>query len=52
MTYRGSIRHTGSFANRGYRIDEERKTIIIVIVRYTPAVFRHNKKETSNPLES
>lgn len=51
MPYRGSIRRTGSFANRGYRqlfvknftivyrIDEERKTVIIVTVRYTPSSF-------------
>lgn len=51
MPYRGSIRRTGAFANRGYRqlfvknftivyrIDELRKTVIIVTVRYTPSSF-------------
>ncbi len=51
MPYRGSIRRTGAFANRGYRqllvknftivyrIDEERKLVIIVTVRYTPSSF-------------
>lgn len=49
--YRGSVRRTGSFANRGYRqifvknfaivyrIDEEKKNVIIVTVRYTPSNF-------------
>lgn len=51
MPYRGSSRKTGAFANRGYRqvfvknftiiyrIDEERKTVIVVTVRYTPSSF-------------
>lgn len=51
MPYRGSIRKTGMFANRGYRqifvknftivyrIDEISKTVIIVTVRYTPSIF-------------
>lgn len=51
MPYRGSIRRTGAFANRGYRqlfvknftivyrIDEARKMVIIVTVRYTPSSF-------------
>lgn len=51
MPYRGSIRRTGAFANRGYRqlliknftivyrIDEVRKMVIIVTVRYTPSSF-------------
>lgn len=51
MPYRGSIRRTGAFANRGYhqlfvknftivyRIDEIRKMVIIVTVRYTPSSF-------------
>lgn len=49
MPYRGSIRRMGAFANRGYRqlfvknftivyrIDEARKMVIIVTVRYTPS---------------
>ncbi len=51
MPYRGSIRRTGAFANRGYRqsfvknftivyrIDETRKLVVIVTVRYTPSSF-------------
>lgn len=51
IPYRGSIRRTGAFANRGYRqlfvknftivyrIDEVRKMVIIVTVRYTPSSF-------------
>lgn len=51
MPYRGSIRKTGAFANRGYRqlfvknftivyrIDEAGKMVIIVTVRYTPSSF-------------
>lgn len=51
MLYRGSIRRTGAFANRGYRqffvknftivyhIDEAGKMVIIVTVRYTPSSF-------------
>ncbi len=51
MPYRGSVRRTGAFANRGYRqiyvknftivyrIDELKKTVIIVTVRYTPSSF-------------
>ena len=51
IPYRGSIRRTGAFANRGYRqlfvknftivyrIDEARKMVIIVSVRYTPSSF-------------
>lgn len=51
MPYRGSIRRTGAFANRGYRqifaknftivyrIDEAKKMIVIVTVRYTPGSF-------------
>lgn len=51
MPYRGSIRRTGAFANRGYRqlfiknftivyrIDEAGKMVIIVTVRYTPSSF-------------
>lgn len=51
MPYRGSIRRTGAFANKGYhqifvknftivyRIDEEKKFVIIVTVRYTPSSF-------------
>lgn len=49
MPYRGSVRKTGAFANRGYRqlfvknftivyrIDETGKMVIIVTVRYTPS---------------
>lgn len=48
MPYRGAVRRTGAFANRGYRqifvknftivyrIDEPHKTVIIVTIRYTP----------------
>lgn len=51
MPYRGSVRRTGAFANRGYRqlfaknftivyrIDEAGKMVIIVTVRYTPSCF-------------
>ncbi len=51
MPYRGSIRRTGAFANRGYRqlfvknftivyrIDELKKMVIVVTVRYTPSSF-------------
>ena len=51
MPYRGAERKTGAFANKGYRqlfvknftivyrIDEERKRVIIVTVRYTPSSF-------------
>lgn len=51
IPYRGSVRKTGAFANRGYRqlfvknftivyrIDEDKKTVIIVTVRYTPSSF-------------
>lgn len=51
MPYRGSIRRRGAFANRGYRqiflknftimyrIDETRKMVVIVTVRYTPSSF-------------
>ncbi len=51
MPYRGAERKTGAFANKGYRqllvknftivyrIDEPRKRVIIVTVRYTPSSF-------------
>ena len=51
IPYRGSIRRTGAFSNRGYRqvflknftivyrIDEAKKMIVIVTVRYTPSSF-------------
>lgn len=51
MPYRGSIRRTGAFANRGYRqllvknftivyrMDEAGKVVIVVTVRYTPSSF-------------
>lgn len=51
IPYRGSIRRTGAFANRGYRqlfvknftivyrIDEAKKMVIIVTVRYAPSSF-------------
>ena len=51
MPYRGAIRKTGVFANKGYRqifvknftivyrIDEENKIVIIVTVRFTPSSF-------------
>lgn len=51
MPYLGSIRRVGAFANRGYRqifvknftiiyrIDETRKMVIIVTVRYAPSSF-------------
>ena len=51
MPYRGAERRTGAFANRGYRqlfvknftvvyrIDEDKKRVIIVTVRYTPGSF-------------
>ena len=51
IPYRGSIRRTGAFANRGYhqifiknftiiyRIDEGKKMVVIVTVRYTPSSF-------------
>ena len=51
MPYRGSIRRTGALANRGYRqifvknftivyrIDEAKKMVVIVTVRYTSSSF-------------
>lgn len=51
MPYRGAVRRTGAFANRGYRqlfvknftivyrIDQAGKMVIIVTVRYTPSSF-------------
>lgn len=51
MPYRGAERKTGAFANKGYRqlfvknfsivyrIDEPRKRVIVVTVRYTPSSF-------------
>ena len=51
IPYRGSIRRTGAFANRGYRqvfvknftivyrIDEAKRMVVIVTVRYTPSSF-------------
>lgn len=51
MPYRGSVRRAGAFANRGYRqvfvknftivyrVDQERKMVVIVTVRYTPGSF-------------
>ncbi len=51
IPYRGTIRRVGAFANRDYhqlfvknftivyRIDEEKKLVIIVTVRYTPSSF-------------
>lgn len=51
MPYRGSVRKVGAFANKGYRqvfiknfaiiyrVDEDRKTIIVITVRYTPSNF-------------
>lgn len=51
MPYRGALRRTGAFANRGYRqvfvknyiimyrIDEEKKIVIVVTVRYAPSSF-------------
>lgn len=49
MPYRGAIKKTGTFANKGYRqiflknftilyrIDEDNKVVIVVTVRYTPS---------------
>ncbi|HEX3023165.1 MAG TPA: type II toxin-antitoxin system RelE/ParE family toxin [Lachnospiraceae bacterium] len=51
IPYRGEVRKTGAFANRGYRqlfvknfiivyrIDEESRVVIIVTVRYTNSRF-------------
>lgn len=51
MPYRGAVRKTGAFANRGYRqifvknftivyrIDEAKKAVLIVTIRYTPSSF-------------
>ena len=51
MPYRGAVRKTGAFANKGYRqlfaknftivyrIDEDRKMVVIVTIRYTPSSF-------------
>ena len=51
MPYRGAERKVGSYANRGYRqlfeknytiiyrIDEAKKTVIIVTIKYTPSNF-------------
>ena len=49
--YRGAVRRTGAFADRGYRqifvknftiayrIDGPHKTVIVVTTRYTPSSF-------------
>ena len=49
--YRGSVRRAGAFANRGYRqvfvknftivyrVNQVRKKVVIVTVRYTPSSF-------------
>lgn len=51
LPYRGAVRRVGAFANRGYRqlfvknytivyrIDEKRKTVVVVTIRYTPSSF-------------
>ena len=51
MPYRGATRKIGRYANAGYRqlfvenytivyrIDEDKKLVIIVTVRYTPSVL-------------
>ena len=51
MPYRGSVRRTGAYANKGYRqlfvknftivyrIDEDKKQVIVVTVRYSPSNF-------------
>jgi plasmid stabilization system protein ParE len=51
MPYRGALRKTGAFANKGYRqifvknftivyrIDPDKKIVIIVTIRYTPSSF-------------
>jgi plasmid stabilization system protein ParE len=51
LPYRGTLRKTGAFANKNYRqlfvknftivyrIDEKKKMVIIVTIRYTPSSF-------------
>ena len=51
MPYRYSVRQTGAYANRGYRqllvgnytviyrVDEAKKQVIVVTVRYSPSNF-------------
>jgi addiction module RelE/StbE family toxin len=51
MPYRGAVRKVGAFSHRGYRqvfvknyiiiyrIDEDRKMVVVVTVRYTPSSF-------------
>lgn len=51
MPHRGALRRVGAYANKGYRhifvknytivyrIDEKRKQVIIVTVRYSPSDF-------------
>jgi len=51
MPYRGAIRKTGTFANKGYRqifsknftiiyrIDEDNRVVVVVTVRHTPNNF-------------
>jgi plasmid stabilization system protein ParE len=51
MPYRGAVRKVGVFSHRGYRqvfvknytiiyrIDEDRKMVVVVTVRYTPSSF-------------
>ncbi|MDF1618317.1 type II toxin-antitoxin system RelE/ParE family toxin [Petrocella sp. FN5] len=51
MPYRGAIRKTGTFSNKGYRqiflknftiiyrIDEDNRMVIVATVRYTPSNF-------------
>ncbi len=51
MPYRGAVRRVGAFVNKGYcqlfvksftivyRINEAKKTVAIVTVRYTPSSF-------------
>ena len=51
LPYRGSIRKVGAFSNKGYRqlfvknftivyrIEEQKKRVVVVTVRYTPSEF-------------
>jgi plasmid stabilization system protein ParE len=51
LPYRGTLRKTGAFANKNYRqllvknftivyrIDEKKKMVLIVTIRYTPSSF-------------
>ena len=39
MPYRGSERKIGVYANKGFRIDESNKMVIVITIRYSPSNF-------------